>query len=136
MRMKTAFLTIAALLVGGSAGATEVTLVSGSVALASWHQTNGCVVTCGDIAVVQTKKGGDLEPGLYVTAMRENTCTGEGLGGWAGLADGSFFVIPLVWGHYSGTAVIDSYSGAEPLTVDLDLTWTGTGKTTRTHDVY
>src|SRR5689334_4654667 len=113
MRTKTAFLTVAALLVvGGSARAAEVTLVSGSVALGSWHQSSpdGCVVTSGDLAVVQTSKGGELAPGLYVTAMRENRCTGEGLGGWAGLADGKFVVVPLLFGHYEGTAVVDSYS--------------------------
>lgn len=140
MRIKTVFLAVAALVVAGSssAGAAEVSIVSGSVALATWHQASadGCVVTSGEIAVVQTVSGGDLEPGLYVTAMRENSCTGEGLGGWAGLADGAFVVVPLLWGHYSGTAVIDSYSGAEPLTIALDLSWTGHGKITHQRDVY
>jgi hypothetical protein len=123
----------------GTAQAVEVTIVSGGAALGSYEQTSadGCVRTWGDIAVVEAKHGnGDLANGLYVTGMRQNHCTDDNGAGYAGFFEGRFDVFALLWGHFAGTVVVESYSGGAPLTFDLDLSWLGTGKVSRSHDVF
>src|SRR5690242_19585508 len=115
MRKRMAALALlVGLVLGGRAGAAELTLVRGGAALATYQQTSadGCVSIHGEIAVVEATRGGELANGLYVTAIREDSCTPDNGNGYAGYAEGSFQVVGLQLGHFAGTAVIPSYSGA------------------------
>ena len=138
MRKYLGLLVVVGLVAGASvAHAATVTLVRGGAAIGTYEQTSadGCEITTGEIAVLEAKQGGELANGLYVTAMRENICTGAGAG-WAGYVEGDFDVVGLFFARFTGTAVIESYSGAAPLTFELDLRWFGTGPVSRDHGFF
>ena len=139
MRTLSCLLAAATLtLAARDAGAADVSIVAGSVALATFHQTSadGCIAIDGELAVVQATRGGELADGLYVTATRQGSCTPDNGNGYAAFSEGRFYVVPLVAGRFTGTVTVSSYSGGPPLTLDLDLRWLGTGKVTRNHNVY
>jgi len=127
---RTPFAILALVFVPAAASADPptVSIVSGSVAVASFEQVSddGCVTTFGEIAVVNARHGGELADGIYVTGMQEDTCLGTG-NGFAGFAEGSFSVLGLSYARYNGELVADSYSGGPSVALDLDLRWFGHG---------
>jgi hypothetical protein len=134
----TTFLAFAALVAALPAEAqAAVTLIRGGGALASFEQVSddGCVHTVGEIAVVEASPGGEIQSGIYITGSQENTCTGAG-NGFAGFSPGAFSILGLVYGHFSGTVLAPSYSGGDDFTFEVDLWWFGTGKVTRTKNVW
>jgi hypothetical protein len=122
------------------AAPSQVNLSVGSGALATYEQVSddGCVVTRGEIVVRASVLAGEVADGIYVTAVQENVCTGEGRGYAGYAADGVFGVNGVRSGRYRGVVIADEYSGqgAAPLTFELDLRWTGRGPATPQNDVY
>src|SRR5262249_22431615 len=130
---------ILAFTVAGVADATEVTIIGGGAALANFEQVSadGCVIIDGQIAVVQARHGnGDLANGVYIVATRQDVCLPDYGNGYAGFTEGNFGVNGLASAHYTGSAVVESYSGGPPLTFDLNLSWSGTGSVSRTRNVF
>jgi hypothetical protein len=120
-----------------AADSASVTTVSGGGAIGEFSQTSadGCVITFGSIAAVEARHGGELADGLYVTGEQEDVCAGTG-NGFAGFEPLSISVNNLTSAHVQGSIVVPSYSGGAAVTVEVDLTFTGTGATSRQRDSY
>src|SRR5205085_461855 len=68
--------------------------------------------------------------GVLAVATQVDTCDPEDFGnGFAGIAALPHTTNGLASAHTAGTVVLDGFNGGQ-LTIDLDLTWTGTGKVT------
>ena len=113
----------------------NVTLGSGAVADFESTSADGCTHTTGQVVVLKATPGAELANGLYVTGMQEDLCNGTFGSGFAGYAPGGY-VVPLITAGFTGTVVVDSYSGGPPVTLELDLRWFGTGAITRTGGVF
>jgi hypothetical protein len=138
--LQLATLLIASLLPVVAAARTQVgpiAVVSGAAAFASFESTSadGCERTEGEVFVVEAHTEFHLANGLYVSAFRHNSCTGE-MNGYGGYAEGAFNVLGLVFAHFGGVVVADAFSDAAPITLELDLWWIGTGEATRENGVY
>jgi hypothetical protein len=115
----------------------QTTVISGGAAFANFATASddGCETTEGEVFVVEAHTEFHLANGLYVSGFRHNVCTGE-MNGYGGYAEGSFEVFGLIFAHFQGTIVADSFSGSAPITLEVDLWWLGTGKATRENGVY
>jgi hypothetical protein len=114
-----------------------ISLVSGGAVHANFDQTSpdGCEHTFGEILILQSYTKFYLDNGVYITGLRDNSCTGD-TNAFSGYSRGTFTLAPLLLAHSTVHVVADSYSGGVPVTFDLDLWFLGTGKITRDHDVY
>jgi hypothetical protein len=109
-----------------TAQAATVTAVQGNGGIVSFAAVSedGCVSTMGQLAVLDSHAGDDKE-GVLAVFVSYDSCTGAGGGGY-GTGDLAFAVNGLSSARAEGTLVLAAYSGEE-VTLDLDLTWTGTG---------
>lgn len=112
-------------------------IVSGNAAFASFQSASadGCQHTFGELFVLEAYTASELANGVYVSGVRDDRCTGD-YNGFAGYAKGTFEVVPLVFAHYKGTLVADSYSGGAAVAVALDLWWLANGSVTHDQGVY
>jgi hypothetical protein len=116
-----------------SASATTHSIVNGNGAFVAFSQVSGdgCLVTTGQLILLHNDAGDDRPEGVLAVATQVDTCDpddfGNGFGGVAGLP---FTASGLSSAHTAGTVVLDGFNGGQ-LTLDLDLTWTGTGAVSR-----
>jgi hypothetical protein len=112
-----------------SACATTATVVNGDGPFVSFTQVSddGCVVTAGQLVLLNNNAGDDRPDGVLAVATQIDTCDPEDFGnGFGGVAALPFTTSGLSSAHTAGTVVLDGFNGGQ-LTIDLDLTWTGTG---------
>jgi hypothetical protein len=110
--------------------ATSATVVSGNGAVVEFEQISddGCVVTTGQLVVLHNAAGSDRPEGVLAVATQVDTCDPDDFGaGFGGVAAVPFTATGLASAHAAGTVVLDGWNGGQ-LTLDLDLTWTGTGR--------
>lgn len=112
-------------------------VVVGSAAVADFEQTSadGCTHTTGQLAVLAASPGSDNASGVYVTGVQEDLCGGSFGSGFAAYVPGGM-VAPLLAAREHATIVAASYSGGAPVTLEVDLTWLGTGAVTRDGGVF
>jgi hypothetical protein len=117
---------------GEVADAAEISIIQGGGALAMYEHLSddGCVLTYGEIAVVKTRRGGELADGLYVTGVRDDLCDDAEGWGYAGFVEGQVTMFDLVYARFQGSGTIESYNSGEPFSIQLDLRWFGTGPIT------
>ncbi len=133
--MRTALITaatIAVTLPPLSASAATATVVSGNGAVVEFAQISddGCVVTTGQLVLLRNAAGADRPEGVLAVATQVDTCDPDDFGnGFGGVAALPFTANGLAAAHTAGTVVLDGWNGGQ-LTIDLDLTWTGTGRVT------
>lgn len=116
----------------------QKTLAIRSAAVAEFSQTSadGCVITSGEIVAMQVlySDGDELnDDGVIVVGMQEDLCAGTG-NGFAGFEPLPVTVRRLASAHVQGTMVVPSYSSGDPVTIELDLHFTGYGAITRERD--
>jgi len=112
-----------------SAYATTSTVVNGNGAFVAFSQVSddGCVVTSGQLVLLHNNAGEDRPDGVLAVATQIDTCDPDDFGnGFGGTAALPFTASGLSSAHTAGTVVLDGFNGGQ-LTIDLDLTWTGTG---------
>lgn len=128
--MRKVLLAVAAVtLPSVSAHATTVNVVNGNGAFVAFSHVSddGCVVTSGQLVLLRNNAGEDRPDGVLAVATQIDTCDPEDFGnGFAGAAALPFTASGLSSAHTAGTVVLDGFNGGQ-LTLDLDLTWTGTG---------
>lgn len=128
--MRKVLLAIAAVtLPTASALAATATVVNGNGAFVAFSHVSddGCVVTSGQLVLLHNNAGEDRPDGVLAVATQIDTCDPEDFGnGYAGTAALPFTATGLAAAHTAGTVVLDGFNGGQ-LTLDLDLTWTGTG---------
>jgi hypothetical protein len=114
-----------------------ISLVSGGAVHANFDQVSadGCEHTFGEILILQSYTKFYLDNGVYITGLRDNSCTQE-TDAFSGYSRGTLTLLPLLLAHSTVHVVADSYSGGAPVTFDYDLSFLGTGKITRDHGVY
>jgi hypothetical protein len=116
------------------AAPTKIERASGAVTSYTQVSANGCVVTSGEIAIIDDAFADENPRGVYVTAIQENLCdpndNGRGFSGYT--AEGDFEVVGTSIAWLTATVVAYEYSGtgAAPLTFELDLSWKGKGTVT------
>lgn len=112
-----------------------IAVISGDAAFADFESVSadGCQHTSGQIFMIQARTELQLTNGLYVTGLIDNTCTGEE-DNLTGFAAGTF-EIPLLLAHYKGTISAKKMFSGEPMNVDLDFWWLGSGSVTPQHGV-
>jgi hypothetical protein len=116
-----------------SASATTTTVVNGNGAFVAFSQVSedGCVVTTGQLVLLHNNAGEDRPEGVLAVATQIDTCDPDDFGnGFGGLAALPSTTSGLSQAHTAGTVVLDGFNGGQ-LTLDLDLTWTGTGAVSR-----
>ncbi|HUQ01730.1 MAG TPA: hypothetical protein VM261_04505 [Kofleriaceae bacterium] len=121
--------TLPSLYAAPVAHAATATVVNGNGAVVLFSQVSddGCVVTSGQLVLLKNNAGNDRPEGVLAVATQVDTCDPEDFGnGFAGLAALPFTANGLSFAHTEGTVVLDGFNGGQ-LTIDLDLTWTGTG---------
>jgi hypothetical protein len=107
---------------------TTTTIVNGNGAFVAFSQVSddGCVVTSGQLVLLHNNAGEDRPEGVLAVATQIDTCDPDDFGnGFGGLAALPFTASGLSRAHTAGTVVLDGFNGGQ-LTLDLDLTWTGT----------
>jgi hypothetical protein len=112
-----------------SASATTVAVVNGNGAFVAFSQVSddGCVVTSGQLVLLHNNAGEDRPEGVLAVATQVDTCDPDDFGnGFGGVAALPSTTSGLTSAHTAGTVVLDGFNGGQ-LTIDLDLTWTGTG---------
>jgi hypothetical protein len=112
-----------------AAAATTHTVVNGNGAFVTFSQVSddGCVVTEGQLVLLHNNAGEDRPDGVLAVATQVDTCDPDDFGnGFGGAAALPFTTSGLSSAHTAGTVVLDGFNGGQ-LTIDLDLTWTGTG---------
>ena len=122
--------TVAVALLPLTARATTATIVSGNGAVVEFEQISddGCVVTSGQLVLLRNAAGADRPEGVLAVATQVDTCDPDDFGnGFGGVAALPFTASGLAAAHTAGTVVLDGWNGGQ-LTIDLDLTWTGTGR--------
>lgn len=128
--MRTALIAALAVTVPSiAATAATSTVVNGNGAFVAFSQVSadGCVVTEGQLVLLQNNAGEDRPEGVLAVATQVDTCDPDDFGnGFAGLAALPVTANGLASAHAAGTLVLDGFNGGQ-LTLDLDLTWTGTG---------
>lgn len=131
--MRSALLAAIAVALPLSASAsTTATIVNGNGAFVAFSQVSddGCVVTTGQLVLLHNNAGNDRPEGVLAVATQIDTCDPNDFGnGFGGLAALPFTASGLASAHTAGTVVLDGFNGGQ-LTLDLDLTWTGTGAVT------
>ena len=135
MRIVLSTLT-ALLLVPTAAGADTV---GGNAAIATFEHVSvdGCVITVGEIALVQVQHGeSELASGFYAVGSQEDICLGTGNGFAGYTTDGDGDIDGLGSAHFAGTLVAESYSGGAAVTLELDLAWSGQGAVTSEGGVF
>lgn len=122
-----AALAVAAIPLTAQAAPT-VTVVQGNGAFVAFSHVSddGCVSTWGQVVVLNSHAGDDKE-GVVAVATRFNSCDGSNGFGYFGGGDLSFSVNGLSSASAEGTLTLSSWNGGDDITIDLDLTWTGTG---------
>jgi hypothetical protein len=122
-----AALVVAAIPLSAQA-APAVTVVQGNGAFVSFSHVSddGCVSTWGQVVVLQSHAGDDKE-GVIAVATRYNSCDGSEGFGYFGGGDVSYTVNGLSSASAEGTLTLSSWNGGADITIDLDLTWSGTG---------
>lgn len=103
--------------------------MNGNGAFVAFSQVSddGCVVTSGQLVLLHNNAGEDRPDGVLAVATQVDTCDPDDFGsGFGGTADLPFTASGLASAHTAGTVVLDGFNGGQ-LTLDLDLTWTGTG---------
>jgi hypothetical protein len=139
--MKLVYIGVALILPTLASANARAAVQSGGAAVATYEvvSDDGCVVTSGEVAVLDTREPGDNPAGVYVTATQQNTCDPNDNGrGYAGyLETGEFGALGVVFGYARVTVIANEYSGsgAAPLTFELDLRWRGRGRITREREV-
>ncbi len=116
-----------------TASATSTTVVNGNGAFVAFSQISddGCVVTAGQLVLLHNNAGEDRPDGVLAVATQIDTCDPEDFGnGFGGVAELPFTTSGLSSAQTAGTVVLDGFNGGQ-LTIDLDLTWTGTGAVSR-----
>ncbi len=128
--MRTALIAALAVTVPSiSATAATSTVVNGNGAFVAFSQVSedGCVITWGELVLLNNNAGDDRPEGVLAVATQVDTCDPDDFGnGFAGLAALPSTASGLASAHTAGTVVLDGFNGGQ-LTIDLDLTWTGTG---------
>ncbi len=126
------------LLCARAEAAPSVAVVSGGGAIAELEalSADGCTHTVGELVVVKATKGSALADGVYAVGSQEDLCGGTFGNGFAGYATGDFAVNGLAGAHFTGTLVAPSYSGGADVTLELDLSWTGTGAISKSGGVF
>lgn len=112
-----------------TASATTATVVNGTGAVVLFSQVSGdgCVVTSGQLVLLHNNAGEDRPEGVLAVATQVDTCDPDDFGnGFGGIAALPHTTNGLSSAHTAGTVVLDGFNGGQ-LTIDLDLTWTGTG---------
>ncbi len=128
--MRNVLLAVAAVtLPSVPAHATTATVVNGNGAFVAFSHVSddGCVVTSGQLVLLKNNAGEDRPDGVLAVATQIDTCDPDDFGnGFGGTAALPFTASGLASAHTAGTVVLDGFNGGQ-LTLDLDLTWTGTG---------
>jgi hypothetical protein len=123
------FAVLAVTLPSITASATTATVVNGDGAFVAFSQVSadGCVVTSGQLVVLHNNAGDDRPEGVLAVATQIDTCDPDDFGnGFGGIAALPHTTNGLSSAHTAGTVVLDGFNGGQ-LTIDLDLTWSGTG---------
>jgi hypothetical protein len=114
------------------AHAATTTVVNGNGAFVAFSHVSddGCVVTAGQLVLLHNNAGDDRPDGVLAVATQIDTCDPEDFGnGFGGIAALPYTTSGLSSAHTAGTVVLDGFNGGQ-LTIELDLTWTGTGAVT------
>jgi hypothetical protein len=120
---------VAVILPSISASAATTAVVNGNGAFVAFSHVSedGCVVTQGQLVLLNNNAGDDRPDGVLAVATQIDTCDPEDFGnGFGGVAALPYSTNGLSSASTAGTVVLDGFNGGQ-LTLELDLTWTGTG---------
>jgi hypothetical protein len=137
--MKTAIgaaLTVLSLTLPALAATTEQYQFKGQNASASFYQYDDCNSTYVDVyAFDNLTKSAPGAPTshkeAYLYYSNYNYCNGTGSSGYGSSANASFTTSQLNSANLNGTFTVTDYLSGNTKTVDVNLTWTGTGDTYR-----
>ena len=101
----------------------------------AFFSADGCVETSGSLSALQVRAGEGLPYTGLAFGTVEDHCTGA-FDVFYGATEGTFRQSGLQAARFQGTIVTDSYTGLAPLTLEIDLAWTGKGAVSHTRSSF